>query len=52
MQFLTKDLLPGNFTATDELKSLIEAVLTKVQIKGRLFVLDWRNPIPLHVSFI
>ena len=38
MQFLTKDSTPGNFEISDEMKSLIGNVLTKVQIKGWLSV--------------
>ena len=40
MQFLTKDSVPGNFTICDELKSSIDTVLTKVNIKGRLFSMN------------
>ena len=36
LQFLTKDSNPGNFEKSGELKSLIETVLTKIQIKGWL----------------
>ena len=36
LQFLTKNSAPGNFEISDELKSLVETVLTKVQIKGWL----------------
>jgi len=36
LQFLTKESTPGNFEKSDELKSLIETVLAKIQIKGWL----------------
>ena len=40
MQFLTKDSKPGHFPTSDELKSLIDAVFTKVQIKEVLLNLN------------
>ena len=42
LQFLTKESTPGNFEKSEELKSLIETVLTKIQIKGWLWLLEYR----------